>query len=275
MRCIKHVVKAASLDRKFCLIAGGDNHIGNSGCDEAQISQALRGANFYLGMGDDIEGILPHDKRWNSKSIAPWLWKAMAREDTSGLIALQCDRAVHHWKAALHANRGSRLLGVLESNHPRKIARDGAFDPTAYICKQLNTPNLGNTTQIHITFVTPKKSCTYAILATHGWGGGCTKGNKLHKLHMWASRFSGYDLYLMGHGHEQLIAGKTSLYSTPSKIGDKNALLVMTGTTLKTYTDGSGGYGEQFGYEPTTLGYPKIYFHPASHNIEASIGAGK
>jgi len=264
MESIIHQV-SGSFDTWYNFLPAGDYHVGAGGCDEGLIKRSLSqpGIDFFLDMGDDAECITPSDKRWDSKTIAPWLWE---QRENSGIVDLQVKRAASFWKP--YANK---MLGVLESNHTKKISQGQVYDPTAALCDMLHVRNLGHVAQIHLSFTHGKKVRTFSILATHGRGGGAGKGNKLHKIHQWASKFPGYDLYLVGHGHEQLVGGITRLHPVPGSIVARNGLLVMTGTALKTYTPGSGGYGEQAGYEPVMLGFPLIRFHPDSLTIKVEI----
>jgi hypothetical protein len=46
---------------------------------------------------------------------------------------------------------------------------------------------------------------------------------------------------------------------------------VISGSYLKTYAQGVTTYGEQKGYEPTSLGAAWVQIHPESRRLEAPV----
>ena len=81
------------------------------------------------------------------------------------------------------------------------------------------------------------------------------------------------DIFFMGHVHDQMGARLTPLCADSDclKIRNRTRLGVVSGSYLKTYAQGVTTYGEQKGYEPTTLGAAWVMVKPDTREMWGSV----
>jgi hypothetical protein len=109
---------------------------------------------------------------------------------------------------------------------------------------------------------------TFRVWCHHGAGAAQTKGGKINRLTNFMRNFEA-DIFFMGHVHDQMGVRLTPLVADADclKIRHRTKLGVISGSYLKTYAQGVTTYGEQKGYEPTTLGAAWVMIDPETREI--------
>ncbi len=217
--------------------------------------------NFGIDHGDPVEAIMMDDPRYDGKT-------------TQSNILHQIHQAIKHRKPI-----ASKILLMLESNHPEKLWRYGPI--TQEICTQLGV-QYGTWSSV-ITYRNSKSKLLFKHFATHGCGCISTsaddpvrqKSNLILSLkRKLKEKMGDCALMSMGHTHKILIAPPTQqLYITSNKktgklkqkyteSPEKSTYIhpdlrwyVNTGSFLKLYGDNVSGYAERFGYNPMELGF--------------------
>ena len=106
------------------------------------------------------------------------------------------------------------------------------------------------------------------IIFHHGFFAGRTSSNKIINLERFLVNYPEAWGFFCGHGHTKALAPPiTGLMARNGKIETWYKRAAMTGSYLRTYADGTVGYGEVKGYPPVALGHITISiapFHPKS-----------
>jgi hypothetical protein len=81
------------------------------------------------------------------------------------------------------------------------------------------------------------------------------------------------DIYFLGHVHDQMGRREPVLAADNAcgKIVQRVRLGVVSGSYLKTYTQGSCSYGEQKMYRPTALGAAVVTIRPTTRELQGAI----
>ena len=180
-----------------------------------------------------------------------------------------------------------KCLGLLMGNHERAyMNHTQQGDLHGWLCTELGVPNLGYSCLMDVIcvntkgtkvpclgpFVPPKcdtrGSTTFRVFCHHGAGAAQTKGGKINRLVSFM-RIVEADIYIMGHVHDQMGARLTPLTANAdcTKITNSTKIGVISGSYLKTYAQGVTSYGEQKGYEPTTLGAAHVQIRPDTREV--------
>lgn len=264
-----------------------DLHDGNAACALDTLKEDIEQIradphSFWFGGGDYAEYISATDKRFKANTIASWL----TIEDLGRLgTALR-----KHVRALLQPIR-HKCLGLLLGNHEEVYQRiKEQEDLHAWLCTDLNVPNLGYSALCDVIFVrrpqckqpkllprdkpVPKNGThtRFRFYLHHGAGGAQTEGGKLNKLVQFMDRFDA-DIYMIGHVHDQIAKRLVQLGADEDckRIVARQRLGIVTGSYLKTYASGVTGYGEKKGYKPVPLGARFVRIHPETKEAKAEI----
>ena len=259
MRLLTREIRVRDLDAPVRLHATGDWHVGEMGCSEGRLRRALEAVRDDEGaiailMGDLGGFLAPDDRRWEPAAVADGLTIADL-EDWGHMLVERCCR--------IAAPLRGRVVASLAGNHELTYARRHHVDIPSQLAGGLGCPPLGYAALITLRFIGPGgHSRDLRIMATHGAGAAATPGGKLNRLIRTMS-IAAADLVLMGHVHACMSTTSMVLEQRGDRIGERLTLGVITGTYLRTYSEGHSGYGERAGYQPTTLGHPVISVTPA------------
>jgi hypothetical protein len=115
-------------------------------------------------------------------------------------------------------------------------------------------------------------SNTFRVWCHHGAGAAQTKGGKINRLVSFMRNFDA-DIFFMGHVHDQMGARIQVLTADNdcTRLRNRQKVGVISGSYLKTYDQGVTSYGEQKGYEPTTLGAAWVAIQPWHREIWGRI----
>jgi hypothetical protein len=213
---------------------------------------------YVVGMGDYLEAIKVHDKRFDSKSVDP---KYLSDLENA------TDMALEDLLEILSPIKG-KVLGLLTGNHEEKVRLRDRDDPQRRLCRALDVPDLGYDCLIRWTFKRGSGSAdpgrVVFVSASHGTIAGRSVGSCVSRMEKVAGNVEA-DLYLFGHGH-QLIWFQTARVEAPSSgdlhLGERLKSFAMTGTFRKTYQEGTRDYGEKAHYPAALLGSPKLTVRP-------------
>lgn len=188
-----------------------------------------------------------------------------------------------------------KCLGLIVGNHEKQyMRRQQQEDLHGWLCTELSVPDLGYSCFMDLVFQqvrgapmnqwgppalpalyhhsVPKKnhsgSETFRVWCHHGAGAAQTKGGKINRLTSFMRNFEA-DIFFMGHVHDQMGARLTPLIADEActKLRNRTKVGVISGSYLKTYAQGVTSYGEQKGYEPTTLGAAWVAIKPQTRDI--------
>ena len=109
----------------------------------------------------------------------------------------------------------------------------------------------------------------YTLYATHGWGGGRTRGAKVNNLER-LSHIVLCDNYCMAHVHAQV--SFPSMIYTPERqcdsVVERTMCFVNSGSFLKR----GSGYAVAKGYSPTVMDCPVIELSGTEHRVVVTMG---
>lgn len=226
------------------LKAFSDVHLGNRNADIEAFSKYLNEYDentYFICIGDFFDSIIVKDKRY-SKGADAYMGEDMinqALKDAKELLSPIKDR----------------FLGICSGNHENVFLLKTNFDITEHLCDILGIRYLGYDFLMNLKIDNKK----LVIRGHHGWGGGSrTQGADLTKFSK-DCQFWDADLFLYGHVH-RLISDKVPRLSiNDDKLEANPKYLVICGTFLKTFTDGTDAtYSEVKGYPPVAIGAPII-----------------
>ena len=235
----------------------GDIHAGSVHCAEGHIRRMVKQIQRdplarWIGMGDYADAITKEDKRFDIGGLSPWV-------KPGNIIESQ-----RRWVTQLFDPIKEQCLAFLTGNHEESIHRHHQDDLARNIADDLGVPYAGFSCFILL------KACRGAMInrrlvrihAWHGAGAAQSEGARIMRLMRLVNEVEA-DICIMGHLHA------VSTYETQRLICDggliqyKPVVAAMTGSWLKTYTQGSqtGGaisYGEMKGYKPSVIGCPIV-----------------
>ena len=249
----------------FRLYPIGDIHLGAAACDVdalRAVIDAVRADSsaYWVGMGDYAECINLQDKRFDLKSVDV---KYLPRLDD---IANACFEDL----AAYFEPIKEKCLGLLVGNHEETLRLRHSQDVHGALCLRLGLKNLGYDSLIRWRFKRGNRadspSSHLTIFASHGTIAGRRDGAKLNRIEDLHRNFDA-DIYLVGHGHSQIV-GRSVQLSVPDsgelKLKERLRLSLMCGTFRKSYEEGTRDYSEKSHFSPPVIGCPVITVKPWS-----------
>jgi hypothetical protein len=181
-----------------------------------------------------------------------------------------------------------KCLGLIVGNHEKQYMRRlQQEDLHGWLCTELGVPDLGYSCFMDVVFCRINKEVAavphlgpksrgdcevFRVWCHHGAGAAQTKGGKISRLVSFMRNFEA-DIFFMGHVHDQMGARLTPLCADADcqKIRHRTKLGVISGSYLKTYAQGVTTYGEQKGYEPTTLGAAWVQVKPNTRELWGKV----
>jgi hypothetical protein len=280
----KRYIKYGSRSDVLSIWAIGDIHYGSPGCDLKRVKRDLdRIKNdshaFWVGLGDYADYISPRDKRFAADALT----------DEAKLNIGRLGKYYAEKIQELFEPIKSKCLGLLYGNHEEKYnVVNNQEDSHAWLCEELEVPNFKYSAIFDLSFIRTtcrapmllnginqgegKHSKTYRVYCHHGAGGGATPAGKLNSLIKLMNNVEA-DIYFMGHVHDQkgqrLV--RISADQACTQLTEKQTIGLITGSYLKTYVQGSSGYGEMKAYQPTTLGAVRLQVVPDKGEMYGEI----
>jgi hypothetical protein len=186
-----------------------------------------------------------------------------------------------------------KCLGLIVGNHEKQYMRRlQQEDLHGWLCTELGVQDLGYSCFLDLVFQQTSQNLgslprletrsvlkkyhqgseTFRVWCHHGAGAAQTKGGKINRLTTFMRNFDA-DMFFMGHVHDQMGARLQVLTADSEcrRIRNREKIGVVSGSYLKTYAQGVTSYGEQKGYEPTTLGAAWISVKPRTRELWGRI----
>lgn len=219
--------------KERAIIPISDIHYGIEACDLEKLQEfidlGLRLDARFLGLGDAFEFCSPSNReRLRAAQLhetADDLINKMANEHLLGLIEV-LKKTTGKW------------LGFMRSDHTW-IFPDGSTLDTR-LAEAMKAPFLGDTALIRIRLKDRKRETSFTIFAAHGVGGGLTVAGPLNRLRNLAACIHA-DVFVTGHTHQKVVQPMPyiSLLPDAPKLQERSRLLVVAGSFLKGYLEGS------------------------------------
>lgn len=240
-----------------------DVHYGSKNCDIKALYDHLGEPDkhvFFLGLGDFMDNIIVSDsKRYRKAS------DAIESEDIIG-------ESVTFW-ANLLKPFTKQIIGLGIGNHEDNIIKRCSINPMKMLCDILGVTYLGYSFLVRLILSdNGGRGRTVIIRGHHGWGmGGRTVGSELTKYSHDLARFDA-DIALYGHTHRLQTDTLPRLAVVGDRLVSKEKHLVLCGTFLKTYSDGTDAtYAEAMGLPPCKIGGPTIFIKPTSESVKILV----
>lgn len=251
----------------------GDLQYGSAQCDFDRFRRHVEWAAaqpnaYFLSMGDMVDLASPSNRGK--------LKAALADESLYDTVEDALDEiAEQHLQRILDVllpTRG-RWLGFLAGHHFWTF-QDGTTSDQR-LAQAMEAPFLGYSSMVEVRFKPRsekrrihRKPPSFVIWAHHGHSAGTSQlqSAPINRLEHIVKAFEA-DVYLVGHYHKKVAAKLQRLALQPTTSGKpklvyKNLILACTGSFLKGYEEGAGGYAEQRMLTPTALGGVVIWARP-------------
>ena len=255
----------------------GDIHLLNRGCHETLLDETIAQIAddplaLWFGMGDYADLISTTDKRFDPEMIGERVSVKQLGKLGPTAKALILEKFLPI---------ADKCVGMLQGNHEwsyaqhfeQAIVQDVVEELNEYLDGKWRIPYMHYSGFRDLIFHRGRHSRRFRICAHHGAGYAATKGGKLNRLLRFMAGFDA-DMYFMGHVHAVtddtvIVVGADDacrhLIQSQTKVG------CITGTFLRTYVEGTSGYGERKLYDPTPLGAPRIWIEPSSEKRPFSV----
>lgn len=281
----KRYIWHSSRSDQFKLVYFSDIHWLAKACAEKEVYKTVQEIlsdpfTFWVGGGDYGEFIGFGDaKRFDPDTVA----ERVTVQDLARL-----GKVTYAGIRDLFMPIKHKCLGLIVGNHEKQYMRRlQQEDLHGWLCTELGVQDLGYSCFMDLVFYRTsrvrhpklqtrpapgKHAVSFRLWCHHGAGAAQTKGGKINRLTSFMKNFDA-DIFMMGHVHDQMGARIQMLTSNASctKIENRTKIGVISGSYLKTYPQGHTTYGEQKGYEPTTLGAAHIMIHPDTRELWGRI----
>jgi len=249
-----------SAKKPFVLVPISDIHMGNAGCDEKLLKDTVawikkKGA-YTVILGDHIDAISNHDKRFEMDSIAERFHKDFDNLHYAETVAVV--KALKPIK--------DHIIAAMPGNHEHTVKKRYSFDSIKMLCDALGCPRISDPSFIRLQLARGAGNVRNVdVFCSHGLfvGGGRKIGSKANNLRDLAAGFDA-DIYLAGHSHQLFGISDESL-----RIGDANNLIsrrrffINTGSFLRTYqADGKDNWAARKVFMPARIGVMRIDIYP-------------
>lgn len=206
-------------------------------------------------MGDCCDFVTYSDKRFDLKQIADRYVPLL--DDLPKRVA---DDFIDTYRPIR-----DKIICLIPGNHDETIRRKYHFDVAGYIAGVLNVPLLDTISQIRLRVRTGDgrngRSFIVKGVLSHAYKGSATLGGKVQAASRIFDFFGDHDFIAQAHMHEYAALSTPTLDTCGAwgrpRVHERNRMLFLTGSYLKTYGPGSS-YGEIRGYRPCRLGSPRL-----------------
>lgn len=249
----------------------GDIHLGSSNCDKDALTRTVNAIRTdpnarWIGMGDYVEWITPKDKRWAAGGIDEQIVN-MANLDRIG------DAYVEAISTILRPIM-DKCWSMGVGNHETRYESEHHTSLVQRIIQACDAPGELYTGWAAITRICFENDsnmrASARVFHSHGWQAGRLSGAKVNQLDHLMGWIDDCRIYLQGHSHDCIVKSKVKLGTNPS-FTKQRAYKVYgahCGSFLRTYQDGTSGYGERGGYPPVPIGPPTFTLAFAKEGVK-------
>jgi hypothetical protein len=258
-------------EAQFRIWPFADVHLGNTGCAKHQLVADINQVkedpySVWLLLGDYADFIHVDDKRFDASVFD----ETILAKELGYLGAYLMDKIRHYFEPIQ-----DKCLGAGFGNHEHSyMKKKDHADLHENLCKHWDVENLMYSGFFDLYLkrdaglrrgpvvvkrdtgpVTGSDVIKIRVGYHHGFSAAATAGGKINALKRLVDQFEA-NLILTAHMHEQFAKGFVRLGADESckKIIEKPALGLITGSYMRTYKEGTVGYGEVKAYAPTVLG---------------------
>ena len=157
-------------------------------------------------------------------------------------------------------------------NHEATANAAYCSDISVRILERIGRPECyaGWSAMVRIVFQDGEHRSALRVYHQHGYQAGRKDGAKVNGLDDLMGYIDGCHIYLVGHSHSRLVKTKTKLGANPSFTKEQaiTCFGAHTGSFLRTYQEGTVGYGERAGYPPVPIGPLEFLVKPSRTGIE-------
>jgi len=267
MRCITRKTVYQSRSDEFRLIPLGDVHMGNRLTEEKLLRRIVKEIEedplcYWLGLGDYCDYINMRDPRFDPDELPDWLFgraqlKDIARTETARFLEI-----VKPIK--------DKCIGLIEGNHETSILRHSETDVYSILIEGLASDHEHRLD--HSGFIAWRfnrqggSTWTLTIFATHGAGGGTSKGNSGNKLGKLVEQVDGADVVLMGHLHDP-----TYKPIARRRMGRREAQTVTIHAVSIPALCGHMKYAQNKDYPAMPVGYTELVIKPDAKSVQVNM----
>jgi len=245
--------------KKHTLYYLGDIHEGAANFDDKAFEKAVKliesDADAWIGLGDYVDAINYHDKRFNPHEIA----NRYSIRDLDDLPKVQSDAFLDNIKPIK-----DKCVGLLYGNHEDTYRQHNTFDVVKYMSDAIKTANFKHKAWVTLNFVRSRQGTPIKISMCHGkGGGGIREGYPLNRCYD-TFRWDMADIHIMGHLHRMI--AKMSHYNRYEYgvLRKDPVWFGVNGCFLAKSTEGNDGYFEQSSGEESSIGLIKQTIVPAN-----------
>lgn len=167
-----------------------------------------------------------------------------------------------------------KIICIIEGNHESRTKKLVNLSPTKIIAQRLGIEDkyAGEGAVVFVSFGKSQgrdiRKQIVTIYGTHGFSGGRKVGGKLNGLELLSDIFTDADIYLVGHTHLPATFRKSSFKANlRNKIAVPHEKVYVNTNAWLNY----GGYGQAFGFAPSSLQYPIITIDGFDKKIEVKL----
>jgi predicted phosphodiesterase len=247
------------------LVPISDVHVGHVDHDKKLFRNTVKWIKdndaYTILLGDIIDGISQHDRRYENNSIAdefkPYL---------DNLHYRQCEVFI---KDIMPIK--DKIIGIMGGNHEQKVKDQFGFDPISVIAQKLEKPILTDPGYLIIKFHDEKATKVYKIFCSHGnWMGGRKRGSKINNMEDKMSDFE-FDMLCAGHTHDKWVSTRKQIIPIVGRnnkitIIEKRKTFINTGSFMSTYTNSNHDtWASRKIFSPQSAGVVRIDFYLKRH----------
>jgi len=265
METKKYVINLKNKNEKTKIFFHGDIHLGSQNCGKKEFEQSIKDIikdetphKIFIGMGDIADEITPSDPRFDLRNIDAPL--AYINEQYRYYEEFLKEMEKNGIKIGLHiGNHATRFMSLSSTNFTKDICSRNNYDFLGYSCLHLLELKYRN-----------KILKRWRIATSHGASNSRTPGGAINSLDKKQLGIFA-DVFVQGHNHKLsddveavLWQDENADYSNPSEEHQKIRYVWLgnSGSFLKTFKEGTIGYGERKDYRPNVLGYLEGVFTP-------------
>lgn len=257
MNCIKYDINI-SANRPACVIPISDVHIGHVHHDKDLFKKTIEWIKkkkaYAVLIGDQIDGISQHDRRYENPSIA-----AEFKDYLDNLHHKQTESFI---EKVLPIKK--QLIGVMAGNHEITVKKQFSYDATEVIAKALCLPIITDPSFIVLNFKEKGKLIqNYTILASHGcWMGGRKRGSKINSMEDKVSDFE-FDAIIAGHTHDSFVSDRERVVCGRNGIvRNQKKFFINTGSFVSSYNnDEVDTWASRSVFSPKKTGVVRMDFY--------------
>lgn len=247
------------------LVPLSDLHVGHIDFDEQYLRNTIswmveKGAYTIL-LGDLIDGIGRHDRRFENASIAPRF-----REHLDNLHHEQVEYCLDLLQPLKEADL---IIATLGGNHENTVLKQYSYDATNVIAESLGVPRL--TDPGYVVFGLEAAGSRYSakIWCSHGcFLGGRYTGACVNAMERLSQDFPSCNIYMAGHSHRKFVTEGHKIKLTKNfNIVEERCYFANTGAFLRTYQEkNNDSWASRKVFSPKVPGVVRFDFYIKTKN---------